>query len=67
MNVTTIRWVILLGIIAIITVILSQVFWIRKGLIINQSNFETAVTLSLEQIAAKIEIANNGKRSQKSR
>ena len=50
MNVTTIRWVILLGIIAIITVILSQVFWIRKGLIINQSNFETAVTLSLEQM-----------------
>jgi len=62
MNVRTIRWVILLGIIAIITVILSQVFWIRKGLLINQSNFETAVTLSLEQIASKIEIANNGKK-----
>lgn len=62
MNTTTIRWVIALGIIAVITIILSQVFWIRKGLIINQSNFENAVTVTLDQIAAKIEIANHGKR-----
>ncbi len=62
MNVQTIRWVILLGMIAIITVILSQVFWIRKGLLINQSNFDNAVTLSLEQIAGKIEVNNHGKK-----
>ena len=60
MNVKTIRWVIALGIIAIVTIILSQVFWIRKGLLINQSNFENAVTITLEQIAAKIETGNHG-------
>ena len=42
MNLKTIRWVIALGIIAIVTIILSQVFWIRKGLLINQSNIKTA-------------------------
>lgn len=62
MNVKTIRWVIALGVIAIVTIILSQVFWIRKGLLINQSNFETAITVTLEQIAAKIEISNHGKK-----
>jgi len=62
MNVKTIRWVIALGVIAIVTIILSQVFWIRKGLLINQSNFETAVTVTLEQIAAKIEISNHGQK-----
>lgn len=49
-----------LGIVAVVTIILSQVFWIRKGLVINQSNFESAVTITLEQIAARIEIANHG-------
>lgn len=62
MNLKTIRWVIALGIIAIVTIILSQVFWIRKGLLINQSNFETAVTVTLEQIAAKIETSNHGQK-----
>lgn len=62
MNVKTIRWVIALGIIAIVTIILSQVFWIRKGLLINQSNFENAVTVTLEQIAAKIETGNHGQK-----
>jgi two-component system phosphate regulon sensor histidine kinase PhoR len=62
MNVKTIRWVIALGIIAIVTIILSQVFWIRKGLLINQSNFENAVTITLEQIAAKIETGNHGQK-----
>lgn len=62
MLVKTIRWVIALGIVAIVTIILSQVFWIRKGLLINQSNFETAVTVTLEQIAAKIEISNHGQK-----
>lgn len=62
MNVTAIRWVIGLGIVAIVTIILSQVFWIRKGLLINQSNFENAVTVTLGQIAARIEIAHHGKK-----
>ena len=62
MNFRSIRLVIILGVVAIITIILSQVFWIRKGLTINQSNFENAVKVTLEQIAAKIEIANHGKR-----
>ncbi|MFI5172088.1 MAG: sensor histidine kinase [Chitinophagales bacterium] len=62
MNVKTIRFVIILGVVAIVTIILSQVFWIRKGLTINQSNFENAVTVTLEQIAAKIEIQNHGKK-----
>lgn len=62
MNVTAIRWVIGLGIVAIVTIILSQAFWIRKGLLINQSNFENAVSVTLGQIAAKIEIANHGKK-----
>lgn len=62
MNTRTIRWVIALGIVAIVTVILSQVFWIRKGLLINQSNFESAVTVTLEQVAAKIEVAQHGKK-----
>ncbi len=61
MNIKTIRWVIILGVVAIITIILSQVFWIRKGLIINQSNFENAVSVTLNQIAAKIESQNHGK------
>ncbi len=62
MNVTAIRWVIGLGIVAIVTIILSQVFWIRKGLLINQSNFENAVTVTLGQIAARIEISHHGKK-----
>lgn len=62
MNIRTIRWVIALGIVAIVTIILSQAFWIRKGLLINQSNFENAISVTLEQIAAKIEIAQHGKK-----
>ncbi len=62
MNVRTIRWVIALGIVAIVTIIVSQAFWIRKGLLINQSNFENAITVTLEQVAAKIEITQHGKK-----
>ena len=62
MNVKTIRWVIVLGIIAFASVIISQVFWIRKGLTINQSNFESAISITLEKIAAKIETNNHGKK-----
>lgn len=62
MNVKTIRWVIVLGVIAFASVIISQVFWIRKGLTINQSNFENAITVTLEKIAARIETNNHGKK-----
>ncbi|MEZ5013645.1 MAG: HAMP domain-containing sensor histidine kinase [Chitinophagales bacterium] len=62
MNIRTIRWVIALGIIAIVAIILSQAFWIRKGLLINQSNFENAITLTLEQVAERIEVENHGKK-----
>lgn len=60
MSKRTIRWVIILGVLAIGGIIFSQVFWIRKGLIINQNNFEDAVTVTLENIAEKIEIDNRG-------
>ncbi len=62
MNAKTIRWVIVLGIIAFASVIFSQVFWIRKGLLINQANFDNAVTITLEKIAARLETANHGKK-----
>ena len=62
MSLKTIRWVILFGVITIIAIILSQVFWIRKGLLINQGNFDTAVEVSLDHIASRIEMENHGKR-----
>ncbi len=62
MPVQRIRWVIIFGVIAIITVIISQVFWIRKGLVINQGNFDTAVTNALDHIATRIEFQNHGKK-----
>ncbi len=62
MNAKTIRWVIVLGTIAFASVIFSQVFWIRKGLLINQSNFDNAVTITLEKIVTKIEVSNHGKK-----
>ncbi|MFN0274336.1 MAG: sensor histidine kinase [Chitinophagales bacterium] len=54
------KWLIILAAIGFIGVIFSQVFWIRKGLLINQSNFENAVITSLENIAEKIEVQNWG-------
>ena len=47
-----IRILILLAGFAIVGIIISQVFWIRKGLLINQVNFEEAVVTTLEQITA---------------
>ncbi len=49
-----IRILILLAVFAIVGIIISQVFWIRKGLLINQVNFEEAVVTTLEQITAGI-------------
>lgn len=60
MNVKTIRWLIILAAIGFIGVVCSQVFWIRKGLLINQSNFENAIIISLDEIAGKIEVQNWG-------
>jgi two-component system phosphate regulon sensor histidine kinase PhoR len=62
MNVKTVRWLILFAAIGFIGIVFSQVFWIRKGLLINQSNFEDAVILSLEVVAEKIELTNWGTR-----
>jgi len=49
-----IQLLILLAAIAIIGIIISQVFWIRKGLLINQSNFENAVVQTLTQINTEL-------------
>lgn len=49
------RWVIVLASIAIAGIILSQAFWIRKGLLINQSNFDNAVINTLSQISYNVE------------
>jgi two-component system phosphate regulon sensor histidine kinase PhoR len=42
-----IQWLTILASAAIVGIIISQVFWIRKGLLINQSNFENAVVQTL--------------------
>ncbi|MFN3939723.1 MAG: sensor histidine kinase [Chitinophagales bacterium] len=55
MNAKMMRWVILLASIAIAGIILSQAFWIRKGLLINQSNFDNAVINTLSQICYNLE------------
>lgn len=60
MNIKTVRLVIILAAIAFVGVVMSQVFWIRKGLLINQSNFENAVIVSLDQVAEQIEVQNWG-------
>lgn len=60
MNIKTIRWVIILAAIAFSGIIFSQVFWIRRGLLINQNNFENAIIVSLNKVAEQIEIRNWG-------
>lgn len=60
MNTRTMRWVIVLASLAIAGIILSQAFWIRKGLLINQSNFENAVINTLTQVAHDIEMHSLG-------
>ncbi|MBC8173062.1 MAG: HAMP domain-containing histidine kinase [Chitinophagales bacterium] len=65
MNIKTIRWVIILAAVAFAGIIFSQAFWVRKGLLINQSNFEKAIIVSLDQVAEQIEIMNWGIRRTK--
>lgn len=60
MNMLMMRGVILLASIAIAGIIISQAFWIRKGLLINQSNFDKAVTRILTEISNDLEIQSIG-------
>ncbi|MBK8487164.1 MAG: HAMP domain-containing histidine kinase [Bacteroidetes bacterium] len=60
MNMLMMRWVILLASIAIAGIIISQAFWIRKGLLINQSNFDNAVSRILTEISNDLEIQSIG-------
>lgn len=60
MNMLMMRWVILLASVAIAGIIISQAFWIRKGLLINQSNFDNAVSRILSEISYDLEIQSIG-------
>lgn len=54
MRLQRIRLLIILASLAIVGIIISQVFWIRKGLLINQTSFENAVVVTLERVADNI-------------
>ncbi|HAE14678.1 MAG: HAMP domain-containing histidine kinase [Chitinophagales bacterium] len=54
MKIPRIRVLIMLAAIAIIGIVITQVFWIRKGLLINQTSFENAVVVTLDRIANNI-------------
>lgn len=46
------------GIIAIISIFLIQIFWVRQAFSISESQFEDNITVALRQVAEKIAVKN---------
>ncbi|MGB4839971.1 MAG: HAMP domain-containing sensor histidine kinase [Saprospiraceae bacterium] len=53
-----VRILTIFGIIAIISVFLVQIFWVKQAFDISESQFEQNVTVALRQVAEKIAIKN---------
>ncbi|MFZ1748720.1 MAG: HAMP domain-containing sensor histidine kinase [Saprospiraceae bacterium] len=53
-----IKWLTGLGIIAIISIFMIQIFWVRQAFTISENQFEHTINVALRQVAEKISIKN---------
>lgn len=63
---THIKVLTVFGVIAIFSIFIIQIYWIRQAFTITESQFEHNVTVALRQVAEKIAVKNKTNFSQKS-